>query len=213
MPLSPLTFIQQTFRNFKTTGAIAPSTRFLGQKMALSIPRPVPEGFRVLEVGPGTGPVTREIVRRMDGRGHLELWEISAHFCEFLKAMTRREASFQRMGDRITVNQGDVREHRERHAYDAIISGLPFNCFSAEEVRGFLEHFRVLLKPGGTLSWFEYVGIRKLQAPFVSAQRRAQLRGIHEVTHEFARKHQYGQHIIPVNFPPARVRHLRFGND
>src|SRR5437868_1477840 len=132
MPISPLTFIRQTFRDFRSTGAIAPSTRFLGRKMALSIPRPVPDEFRVLEVGPGTGPVTREIVRRMNGSGRLELWEISAHFCDFLRGLTTREPSFQKMNGRITVNEGDVRKHQETHAYDAIISGLPFNCFSPE---------------------------------------------------------------------------------
>ncbi|HLX61977.1 MAG TPA: methyltransferase domain-containing protein [Planctomycetota bacterium] len=210
MPLSPLTFIRQTFRDFRNTGALAPSTRFLGRKMALVIPHPVPDDFRVLEVGPGTGPVTRELVKRMDGCGRLSLWEISPHFCEFLRGMTAREPSFKKMRERITVNEGDVRSLNEPNAYDAIISGLPFNCFSPGEVRGFLDHFRTLLKPGGTLTWFEYVGIRKLQAPFVGSARRAQLRGIHEVTHEFVRKHQFGQHIIPVNFPPARVRHLRF---
>jgi phospholipid N-methyltransferase len=109
------------------------------------------------------------------------------------------------------VHQGDVRHLKEEHTYDAIISGLPFNCFTPGEVRGFIEHFRFLLKPGGTLTWFEYVGIRKLQAPFVSPARRAQLRAIHEVTHEFVGRHQFNEHIIPVNLPPARVRHLRFG--
>ena len=210
MALSPLTFIKQTFRDFRSTGAIAPSTRFLGQKMALSLPHPLPGNFRVLEVGPGTGPITREIVKRMDGRGHLSLWEISPQFCEFLHALREREPAFKKMQDRITINQGDIRDLKDVHCWDAIISGLPFNCFSAEEVRGFLEHFKLLLKPGGTLTWFEYVGIRTLQAPFVSPARRAQLRSIHAVTHEFAARHQYDQHVIPVNLPPAKVRHLRF---
>ena len=65
MASSPFTFIKQTFRDFRSTGAIAPSTRFLGRKMALSLPHPLPDDFRVLEVGPGTGPVTREIVKRI----------------------------------------------------------------------------------------------------------------------------------------------------
>ncbi len=210
MPLSPLTFIRQTFRDFRSTGAIAPSTRFLGRKMALAIPHPLPDEFRVLEVGPGTGPVTREIVRRMDGRGRLELWEVSADFCEFLKGLAAREPAFQKMSGRIAVNHGDVRNFKEPAACDAIISGLPFNCFTPDEVRGFIEHFKFLLKPGGTLTWFEYVGIRNLQAPFVSAARRSQLRNIHAVEHEFIRRHQFDEHVIAANLPPARVRHLRF---
>lgn len=210
MALSPLTFLRQTFSDFRSTGAIAPSTKFLGRKMALSLPHPVPDDFHVMEVGPGTGPVTREIVKRMDGRGHLDLWEVSPTFCEFLKGLAEREPAFKKMGKKLTVHHGDVREFKQPAVCDAIISGLPFNCFSPEEVRGFLEHFRYLLRPGGTLTWFEYVGIRNIQAPFVGSARRAQLRNIHTVTHEFVTRHQYDEHIIPVNLPPARVRHLRF---
>jgi len=47
---------------------------------------------------------------------------------------------------------GDVRALPAEPTYDAIISGLPFNNFTSAEVRGFLEHFRAMLKPGGILS-------------------------------------------------------------
>ena len=42
--------------------------------------------------------------------------------------------------------------------YRAIISGLPLNNFGVEEVRGILEVLARLAEPGGTLSFFKYVG-------------------------------------------------------
>jgi len=208
---SPITFIKQSFKDFRTTGAIAPSSLFLARAIAKTLPEQISDDFKVVEVGPGTGSVTGELVKRMNGRGHLDLWEISPEFCKVLRSRISREPVLAGMKNRINVYEGDIRSHNPGQYYDAVVSGLPFNCFQPEEVRGFIEHFRALLKPQGTLTWFEYVAIRKIQSPFVSKARRAQLKGINDVTSSFIRDHQFKQEIIPINFPPARVRQLKFG--
>ena len=208
----PFAFLKQSFAAFRTTGAVAPSSIFLARAMVDVLPKKghIPDGFRVLEVGPGTGPFTAAAAKRMDGNGRLDLWEINPEFVTVLKGRLERERCFLKMGTRIRLHQGDVRELAGRQTYDAVLSGLPFNNFSPQEVRGFLEHFRKLLKPGGALAYFEYVAIRKLQAPFVSRERRQRLKGITQVVREFAAAHQVRQHIVPLNLPPARVRHLLF---
>lgn len=208
----PVTFLKQTLKTFRTTGAIAPSSPFLGRAMVKQLPRTghFPADFRVLEVGPGTGPITEVVAKRMHGQGHLELWEINPDFVEHLRRRIEKQKCFEPMRARIHIEQGDIRSKVAGPHYDAILSGLPFNNFSPDEVTGFLEHFRALLKPGGTLSYFEYVAIRKLQAPFVSKERRVRLKVISQVVEEFAREHQLKSDIVPINFPPARVRHLCF---
>jgi phospholipid N-methyltransferase len=208
---SPITFIKQSIRDFRTTGAIAPSSLFLARAIAKSLPENISDDFKVVEVGAGTGSITGELVKRMKNRGQLDLWEISPEFCKVLRARIGREPHLAAMKDRINICEGDIRSHKPGQVYDAVVSGLPFNCFQPEEVRGFIEHFRSLLKPQGTLTWFEYVAIRKIQSPFVSKARRAQLKGINDVTSGFIRDHQFKQQIIPINFPPARVRQLKFG--
>ena len=57
-----LAFFKQFRETFTTTGAVAPSSRFLARAMTAPLARrdgPV----RVLEIGPGTGAVTGKIVR------------------------------------------------------------------------------------------------------------------------------------------------------
>ncbi|MCW8132682.1 MAG: class I SAM-dependent methyltransferase, partial [Planctomycetota bacterium] len=135
---------------------------------------------------------------------------INPSFVQHLQRRIESQECFAPMRERIKIEQGDIRLRNAGPHYDAILSGLPFNNFSPDEVIGFLEHFRALLKPGGTLSYFEYVAIRKLQAPFVSKERRVRLRAISKVVEEFAREHQLKSDIVPINFPPARVRHLCF---
>jgi phospholipid N-methyltransferase len=161
-------------------------------------------------VGAGTGSITTEIARRMKGAGRLDLWEISPAFCAVLRQRLSKDKFLSRMDGRVRVHEGDIRNLKTPGYYDVIISGLPFNNFKAREVKGFLEHFRTLLKPGGRLAWFEYVAIRRLQFPFVSPARRKELKRIHAVTQLFVRSHQIKKEIIPLNLPPARVLRLQF---
>ena len=209
---APITFIRQSFRDFRTTGAVAPSSPFLARAMVKGLPRrdEIPEHFRVLEVGPGTGSVTEALAARLAHRGRLDLCELSEEFAGHLRERLRKERRFHRLDGRIRLFQADVRELPPRALYDVVVSGLPFNCFSAPEVRELLGHFRGLMKPHGTLTFFEYVGIRKLQAPFVGPQRRQHLKEVGRVVKEFAREYQFEDEIVTLNLPPARVRHLRF---
>jgi len=208
---NPITFIKQSIKNFRTTGAVAPSSMFLARGIAKNLPPDIHDDYRVLEVGPGTGSITAEIVKRMNGRGRLDLYEISPAFCELLRQKVLHESAFQHMQKRIEIHEGDVRSLPPQPRFDAIVSGLPFSCFQPDEVQGFLEHFRALLRPKGALIWFEYVAIREIQSPFVGKTRRAQLKGIAAVTSKFINAHQHTQQIIPLNLPPARIRHLKFG--
>lgn len=212
--LAPITFIRQTIKDFKNTGSVAPSSPFLARAMVECLPArdKVPKGFRVLEVGPGTGPFTRQAAKRLSLNGHLDLYEISELFAEHLQRLVERDAALKRLRGRVKIYCADVREVPAKPVYDAVISGLPFNNFSPMEVREFLEHLSAVVKPGGTLTFFEYFAIRRLQAPFVSQHRRSNLRAIGKVVREFAKQHQFKQTIVPLNFLPARVRHLRFAN-
>jgi phospholipid N-methyltransferase len=207
----PFTFIRQSIRNFRSTGALAPSGQFLARAVAKILPENMPEQYSILEVGPGTGSVTVEIVRRMRGAGRLDLWEISPEFCQVLRRRVTTDPVWRGMGARIFVHEGDVRTIEPAPRYDAIISGLPFSNFEPDEVRGILEHFKAVLKPGGVLIWYDYVAIRMLQAPFVGRARRDRLQTISSITEKYVRAHQVRQQIIPINFPPARIRQLKFG--
>lgn len=212
--MAVFTFFRQTLGDFRTTGAVAPSSPFLARAMVRGLPQgqAVGDDFRVLEAGPGTGSFTEAIIARLGGRGQLDLYEVSAPFAEHLRRRIESDPLFAPMRGRIRLECADVRAAPARPPYDAVISGLPFNNFTGAEVAEVLGHFRRVLKPGGTLSFFEYLAIRRLQAPFVGAQRRRRLREVARVVHEFARLHQFAQDIALVNIPPARVRHMRLAD-
>ncbi|HMX43797.1 MAG TPA: class I SAM-dependent methyltransferase, partial [Elusimicrobiota bacterium] len=59
---------------------------------------------------------------------------------------------FQTLGKRVKLVEGDILKLDQPQHFDAIVSGLPFNNFTPEEVKGFLEHFK---SPGARLADLE----------------------------------------------------------
>ena len=68
-------FLSIAFRNMKTVGTICPSSPMLSRELAESaITATSPK--RVLEVGPGTGPVTKEILKSLRDGDVLDIVDI-----------------------------------------------------------------------------------------------------------------------------------------
>ena len=92
--------------------------------------------------------------------------------------------------------------------YDFIVSGLPINNFPVAQVREVFRAYQRLLKPGGTVSFFEYVLIRQLKSPFVNRRERRRLYRVGLVVERYLRDGQFRRQRVWFNFPPAYARHL-----
>jgi len=68
----------------RLTGAVAPSGRALARAMATATGSPA-KGL-IVELGPGTGPVTQSLIEAGVARERLVLVEYDAGFCRLLKA-------------------------------------------------------------------------------------------------------------------------------
>src|SRR5260370_41365615 len=95
-------FIRQCRRQFQSTGAILPSSRFLARALASEIAKPHAP-TRILEVGPGTGSVTRQILRRMTPGDQLDAVEINAEFVACLQKRLEGDPVYQGMRDRVRI--------------------------------------------------------------------------------------------------------------
>src|SRR6266851_5643758 len=95
-------FIRQCRRQFRSTGAILPSSRFLARALVSEIAKPRGPA-RILEVGPGTGSVTRQILRRMLTSDQLDAVEINANFITRLLARLDHDRIYQRQRDRVRI--------------------------------------------------------------------------------------------------------------
>jgi phospholipid N-methyltransferase len=202
------TFLREFRKTFHTTGAILPSGRFLARALAHGLHRQHAP-CRILEVGPGSGAVTEVIARYMRPGDHLDAVEINPRFVSLLQHRVARDRPFRKVCDRIRIIASPVQQVAGEGLYDYIISGLPMVNFSVSLVEEIFAAFHRLIKAGGILSYFEYIGLRLLKRPFVGKQERQRLAEISLVLEDKIRRHQVRVDRVLVNVPPAYARHLR----
>src|SRR5438046_695234 len=95
-------FLRAFRHNFHTTGAILPSSRFLARALASDLRGPRGPA-RVLEVGPGTGAVTREIVRLLGSEDRLDAVEINPQFVQHLRRRFVQDKLFRSRADQVEL--------------------------------------------------------------------------------------------------------------
>ncbi len=202
-------FFQEFRRNFHTTGAVLPSGRFLAAALARHVGQQGNGAERVMEVGPGTGAVTRHIIDRLRPEDSLDLVELNDAFVGQLKQLLEHDDRFHSAADRTEVLHMAVEDLPDDRQYDRIVSGLPLNNFSAEVVRQILTILMARLRPGGTLSFFEYIAIRRARLLVSGRAERCRLRGIGEALHEVLHPGEFRRDWIWWNVPPAWVHHVK----
>jgi phospholipid N-methyltransferase len=164
---------------------------------------------RILEVGPGTGPVTAQIIRQMGPHDTLDLVELNGHFVSVLQDRLQREPRWQRQADRVQIHCQPIEELATDQPFDVIISGLPLNNFSCAMVAAILDRLHQLAAAEAMLSFFEYVAIRKAKSLFCKLPQRLRLAGIEQILARQFAAWEIDRECIVANVPPAWVHHLR----
>jgi phosphatidylethanolamine/phosphatidyl-N-methylethanolamine N-methyltransferase len=201
-------FFRQFRENFHTTGSIAPSSRWLARALARHVAGEKP-GRRILEVGPGTGAVTRWIVPALGATDSFDLVEMNGEFVARLHSRFAREPELQAAAPRVRILHQAIEQLAADGGYDAIVSGLPLNNFSGALVERLLEKLVGLLAPGGTLSFFEYVAVRPAKLAICRGSERLRLREISGHLGRLLDRHEFQRECVLRNVPPAWVHHVR----
>ena len=200
-------FFHEFRRHVRSTGALLPSSRFLARALVSELRQPRGPS-RILEVGPGTGSVTREICRLLQPEDRLDAVEVNGRFVALLQRRLAQERAFRHCHDQVEVIHAAVEDLVGEATYDFIVSGLPLNNFPVAQVREIFKAYNRLLKPGGTLTYYEYVLIRQLKTPFVNRRERRRLYRVGRVVGHYIRAYQIRRQQVFMNVPPAIVRHL-----
>ncbi|MBI1312509.1 methyltransferase domain-containing protein [bacterium] len=205
-----LTFFREFRQRFETTGAIAPSSRFLARAITRYLrQRPTDKPIRVLEIGPGTGAVTNTIVRHLREGDRFDLVELNESFADLLRQRFATEPAWQSAAAFSEVHVQPLQEFQSDAPYDFVISGLPLNNFPVDLVRDIFEHYFRHLSADGVLSYFEYQFVRTLRTRMGSASERVRMQAIESIMSDHCRDHRIRRDWVFVNLPPAWAQHLR----
>ncbi|MCA9072930.1 MAG: methyltransferase domain-containing protein, partial [Planctomycetaceae bacterium] len=165
--------------------------------------------FFFLEIGPGTGAVTRSIVKLLRPQDCFDLVELNEAFANLLNQRFDSHPHYQRVREQANVHVLPLQEFETEAPYDFIISGLPLNNFSSDLVSEIFESYFELLAPAGTLSYFEYMYVRSIRKHVGRHQEKLRMRTLDEIITPYLKQHRVYQSWVLINLPPAWVQHLQ----
>jgi phospholipid N-methyltransferase len=206
-----IAFLKGYLQKPHLVGAVSASSQALASAICEPFRRH-PHPARVLEVGAGTGAITRYLGTILGEQDELDICEIDPRFVDFLHAtvLTRPEFCAAVDTGRLRVLCAPVQKLRHEKRYDFIVCGLPFSCFELSDVQEAFAVMQRMLKPGGVMSYYEYVGFRKASRLFSIGRRRRRIKVVSAFLKRTIRKHQFERRTVFQNVPPAHARHLRF---
>jgi phospholipid N-methyltransferase len=203
-----LDFLTEALRDFRHTGSVWPSSPVLAKAMTSSIAR-IEGPRRVLEVGPGTGPFTKAILRKLRAGDQFDMVEINESFCRKLEKSLLSPYRGRHPQVAVRLHCAPIEEAALEGPYDVIVCGLPFNNFPPKLMRQIFRRMFALLKDDGELVYFEYAGVRVMKGPVMDSAGRARLKRIDAYGKSLRRKHDGKKELVLANFPPAIAYRLK----
>ncbi|MFQ5413658.1 MAG: methyltransferase [Phycisphaerae bacterium] len=166
----------------------------------------------MLEVGAGTGAVTRYLGGILGPRDTLDVCEIEPTFADILERDVLADRAFAPgvVSGRVRLLRRPVQAIGVVDHYDFVISGLPLTAFTLDTVAEILGVIRGCLRPGGVLSYFEYVGLRRVSRALSLGRHRARVRGVSAYLSDHIRRYEFDRQTVLTNLPPAYARHFRY---
>lgn len=202
-------FFQQVASEFKDVGAIFPTGGSAARALCSEIRRRRgPQ--RIMEVGCGTGPVTEEILASMSSEDRLTICDLNESFLNYVKNRFANEPKFKKKAHQVDFYLGDITEYEAENQFDLIISSIPFTTLTGSLLQKVLDHYKALLKPGGSLTYIEYAYFRDIRDALQPINRDEHFEEVSDIIREMLDTYEYRAELIRSNFPPAFVRSLRF---
>lgn len=175
-------FLLEYIKNPRYIGAVAPSSKYLANKMISEID--FEKAKYIVEYGPGTGAFTEKILSRVDNDTIVILIEINKEFYNTLKKLYGYKKNVIILNDSVE-NIDRILKKYSISEVDYIVSGLPFGSLPQNVSKCILKKTSDILKHKGKFITFQY-SLFKLK--FIN---------------KFFNKVNYSK--VLANFPPAYV--------
>lgn len=174
------------FKDLKQVGAIAPSSKFLAKDLVCQLREQLAHDdcppLNLLEVGAGTGPLTKQIAKLLRPQDRLDIVEIHKKFYQIVKAKYRQP--------NIYTHHADILNFHPDREFNFIFSSLPYENMPEEISQKIWQKKLRLCTPQAYISYFKYVKFRDFKSDFEE-----------KVVQEYGQDKKF----VLLNLPPAKV--------
>jgi len=145
-------FLKEFFKNRKMVGSVAPSSRQLAKRMLRRVD--IANAKIIVELGPGTGAITKEIISQMGENAKLISIEANGGFSERL-AMQFPDGNVEFVHGKAEDIRSILAKRGIRQV-DAFVSSLPLSLMSRELKESLMVEMAALSAPSGSYVQYLY---------------------------------------------------------
>ena len=182
------------FKDLKQVGAIAPSSKFLAKDLVLQFKKRLTHNDcnaqKILEIGAGTGPLTKQIIKHLRPKDQLDIVEIHKKFFQIVKAKYRQP--------NVEVHHSDILKFDPGCHYDFIFSSLPYENMPEKVSRKIWEKKLSFCSTNAYISYFKYLKFRDFKSDFEE---------------KVVEKYGQDKKFVFLNLPPAKVYTLEVNHE
>ena len=206
-----LIHFKEFISSFETTGSICATSQWAAT--AMTEPLREQTGTKdILEIGPGLGSVTVQILRDMQPGDKLTIVEINETFLEKLKTKLADNADYQRHKENVNFVRAAVQELSDDNHYDIIVCSLPFLNFDIETIEGIFDKLRDVSKPHTVMTYYQYMGLRNLGRMVAPKNKKRDREIAESYFREIHSKQQIAKHrcwlnVLPINIYTLQMSH------
>jgi phospholipid N-methyltransferase len=186
-------FFIHCIKNLKETGAVAPSSKFLARDLVEPLSTAIGKDdspFNILELGPGTGSLTQEIVKLLRPDDHLDLVEIQEKFFEVITQKFR--------SSNISIYFRDILQFQSNQHYKFIFSSLPYDNMPHNIIRKIWQKKLSLCAPEAYICYFKYMKFKEFKCKYEE---------------QMVNKYKQNKKIVFRNLPPAKIYTLQINGN
>ncbi len=180
-------------RDIKKTGAVSPSSRFLAEDITEilrnntdDLQRPL----RILELGPGTGTLSKYIVASLKPEDRFDMVEINPHFTRMLRRKFNQP--------NISVHYTDFLDFQPKEPYDYIFSSIPYETIPEKITKQIWERKISVCSEGGKICYYKYLNFNHFRCKFEK---------------KLVKQYCIDKKVVFLNFPPANLYTLCIDKD
>jgi phosphatidylethanolamine/phosphatidyl-N-methylethanolamine N-methyltransferase len=200
-------FLRRFFNDQQAIGSITPSSSFLAKKMIAVVSENKGDNRQILEIGPGTGPITKHLIRDLRPGDHLDLVELEEQFRAPLEKMIQESEK----ASQISLHIMPLQRFDPKKEFDHVVSMLPLNSFSPTLVSEIFQKVDTLLNKNGCFSYVEYrflPSIKLLLYKILGGKQSIDPRIVWDTKAQYLKNKSITTGSTLLNIPPAKVLHV-----